>query len=165
MVETCPSNHRDHEFTADWGKRMEEILIPVGSLKIEEPSSGERKCEEGKDKKRNPRVEKPKESNETLSQEQGDTSPKPAKRSIPPNDKKSRPSLLERASKKLLEEEDHKDVPGHFKSYTIQDRDIFCEKAKRIADTYDDGVYEGPPKSRKSTWLHQEKPPNRFLCQ
>ena len=36
------------------------------------------------------------------------------------------------------------DVPVHFKSYSIQDRDIFCEKAKRIADTYDDGVYEGP---------------------
>ena len=49
----------------------------------------------------------------------------------------------------LLEEEDHKDVPGHFKSYTIQNRDIFCEKAKRIADTYDDGVYEGPTKVKE----------------
>ena len=49
----------------------------------------------------------------------------------------------------LLEEEDHKDVPGHFKSYTILDRDIFCEKAKRIADRYDDGVYEGPAKVKE----------------
>ena len=49
----------------------------------------------------------------------------------------------------MLDEEDHKDVPGHFKSYTIQDRDIFCEKAKRIADTYDDGVYEGPAKVKE----------------
>ena len=56
---------------------------------------------------------------------------------------------MERASKKLLEEEDHKDVPGHFKSYSIQDRDIFCEKAKHIADTYDDGVYEGPTKVKE----------------
>ena len=29
----------NHEFTEDWGRRMEEILILVGSLKIEEPSS------------------------------------------------------------------------------------------------------------------------------
>ena len=28
----------DHEFTEDWGKRTEENLIPVGSLKIEESS-------------------------------------------------------------------------------------------------------------------------------
>ena len=68
----------DHEFTKDWGKRMEEILIPVGSLKIEESSSGEQNHEEGKDKKRKPKVGKPKESNETLSQEQGEASPKPA---------------------------------------------------------------------------------------
>ena len=34
-------------------------------------------------------------------------------------------------------------------SHTIQDRDIFCEKAKRIADTYDDGVYEGPAKVKE----------------
>ena len=64
-------------------------------------------------------------------------------------DKKSRPSLLERASRKLLEEEDHKDVSGHFKSYIVQDRDIFCEKAKCIADTYDDGVYEGRAKVKE----------------
>ena len=133
----------DHEFTEDWGKRMEEILIPVGSLKIEESSSEGRKCKEGKGEKRKPRVEKPKESNETSPQEQGEASPKPARKNTPSNDKKSRPSLLERASKKLLEEDDHKDVSGHFKTYTMQDRDIFCEKAKRIADIYDDGVYEG----------------------
>ena len=86
----------DHEFTEDWGKRMEEILIPVGSLKIEESSSGERKREEDKDGKKKPKVGKPKESNETSPQEHGEASPKPAKRSTSSNDKKSRPSLLER---------------------------------------------------------------------
>ena len=50
---------------------------------------------------------------------------------------------------KSLEEEDHNDVLRHFKSYTIQDRDIFCEKTKRIANTYDDGVYEGPTKVKE----------------
>ena len=29
----------NHEFIEDWGRRMEEILILVGSLKIEESSS------------------------------------------------------------------------------------------------------------------------------
>ena len=66
-----------------------------------------------------PKVGKPKKSNETSPQEQGEASPKPARRSTSLNDKKSRPSLLERASKKLLEEKDHKDVSGHFKSYTM----------------------------------------------
>ena len=42
----------DHEFTKDWGRRMEEILIPVGSLKIEESSSEGRKRKEGKGEKR-----------------------------------------------------------------------------------------------------------------
>ena len=31
----------DHEFKEDWGRRMEEILVLVGSLKIEESSSEE----------------------------------------------------------------------------------------------------------------------------
>ena len=31
----------NHEFTEDWDRRMEEILIPVGSLKIEELASEE----------------------------------------------------------------------------------------------------------------------------
>ena len=64
-------------------------------------------------------------------------------------DKKSRPSLLEWASRKLLEEDDYKDVPRHFKAYTIQDWEIFCEKAKRIVDTYDDEVYKGLAKVKK----------------
>ena len=28
----------DHKFTNDWGKRMEEILVPIGSVKVEELS-------------------------------------------------------------------------------------------------------------------------------
>ena len=60
---------------------MEEILIPVGSLKIEESSSEGREHKEGKGEKRKPRVDKPKESNETSPQEQGEASPKPARRS------------------------------------------------------------------------------------
>ena len=65
----------------------------------------------------------------------------------------------------LLEEEDHKDVPGHFKSYTIQNRDIFCEKAKRIADTCDDGVYEGPAKVKEVNLAGLERTQNQSLCQ
>ena len=65
------------------------------------------------------------------------------------SNKEPRPFLLDWTSVKLLEEEDHKDVPRHFKSYTIQDRDISCEKAKHITDTYDDGVYEGPTKVKE----------------
>ena len=57
----------DHEFTDDLGKRMEEILIPVGSLRIEEPSSGEQKRNEGEGEKREPKVGKPQKSNETSS--------------------------------------------------------------------------------------------------
>ena len=47
------------------------------------------------------------------------------------------------------EDEDMRNVPPHFKSYTIQDRHTFCEKTKRIADIYDDGVYEGPTKVKE----------------
>ena len=65
-----------------------------------------------------------------------------------PSNKKSRPLLLERASQKLLEE-DHKDVPVHFKSYSIQGQDIFCEKSKHIVDTYDDGIYEETAKVKE----------------
>ena len=65
------------------------------------------------------------------------------------SNKKTRLSLLDQTSNKSLEEEDHKDVPVHFKSYSIQDRDIFCEKAKQIAYTYDDGVYEGASKVKE----------------
>ena len=63
--------------------------------------------------------------------------------------KKSRPSSPDTCSNKSLEEENLKDIPIHFKSYFIQDWDIFYEKAKRIADTYDDGVYEGPAKVKE----------------
>ena len=47
------------------------------------------------------------------------------------------------------EDEDLKNVVLYFKSYSIQDMDIFCEKAKRIVDTYDDGVYEGSLKVKE----------------
>ena len=47
------------------------------------------------------------------------------------------------------EDKDLRNVPPHFKSYTIQDRHIFCEKATRIANIYDDGVYEGPTKVKE----------------
>ena len=42
------------------------------------------------------------------------------------------------------EDEDLRNVAPYFKYYNIQDRHIFYEKAKCIADIYDDGVYEGP---------------------
>ena len=61
---------------------------------------------------------------------------------MPTHVKKFRLSLLDKGSQKSLEEVNLKDVPRHFKSYSIQDRDIFYEKAKRIANTYDDGVYK-----------------------
>ena len=52
----------DHEFTEDWGRRMEEILIPIGSVKIEESSSEVREQKEDRGEKRMPKVRKPKES-------------------------------------------------------------------------------------------------------
>ena len=55
----------DHEFTEDWDRRMKEILIPVGSLKIEESSLEVRKQKEDRGEKRTPKVRKPKESIET----------------------------------------------------------------------------------------------------
>ena len=51
----------DHEYTEDWGRRMEEFLIPVGSLKIEESSSEEREQEEDRGEKKTSKVRKPKE--------------------------------------------------------------------------------------------------------
>ena len=39
-------------------------------------------------------------------------------------------------------EESLKGILKDFKSYSIQDREIFHEKAKKIANTYNDGVYE-----------------------
>ena len=68
---------------------------------------------------------------------------------VPTHSKNSQPSLPDKGLDKLLEEKNLKDVHVHFKSYSIQDRGIFCEKAKRIADTYDDGVYEGPAKVKE----------------
>ena len=60
----------DHEFTEDRDRRMEEILVPIGSLKIEESSSKEQKQKEDRGKKRTPRVRKPQEPIETSSQNQ-----------------------------------------------------------------------------------------------
>ena len=34
----APMATTDHKFTTDWGRRMEEILILVGSIKVEGPS-------------------------------------------------------------------------------------------------------------------------------
>ena len=42
----------DHEFTEDWGRRMEEIIIPVGSFKIEESSSEVREQKKDRGEKR-----------------------------------------------------------------------------------------------------------------
>ena len=42
-----------------------------------------------------------------------------------------------------------RDFPKHFKSYSIQDKYIFCENAKRIVSTDDDGVYKGPTKVKE----------------
>ena len=47
----------DHEFTEDWERRMEEILILVGSLKIEESSSVEQKQKGDRGKKECRRLE------------------------------------------------------------------------------------------------------------
>ena len=84
----------DHEFTEDWGRRMEEILILVGSLKIEESSLEVREQEEDRGEKRTPKVRKPKESIETSPQKQGESPPRPAKKDMLVNNKKSQPSLV-----------------------------------------------------------------------
>ena len=52
----------NHEFTEEWGKRMEEILIPVGSVKIEQSSSKVRKQGDDRGEKGTLKVKKPKES-------------------------------------------------------------------------------------------------------
>ena len=78
MVEICPGDQADHELTEDWGRRMEEVLIPVESLKIEESSSEVRKQKEDRGEKRTPKVRKPKESIEPSPKEQCETSSKPA---------------------------------------------------------------------------------------
>ena len=79
----------DHEFTEDWGRRMEEILIPVGSLKIEQSSSEVWKQGDDKGEKRTPRVKISKESIEPSPTEQCETSSKLAKKGTPINNKKS----------------------------------------------------------------------------
>ena len=48
------------------------------------------------------------------------------------------------------EDEDLRNVPPYFNSYSIQDMDIFCQKAKRIMDIYDNHVYERPAKVKRS---------------
>ena len=45
--------------------------------------------------------------------------------------------------------DDLRNVPSHFKSYSIQDMDIFWKKAKRIMDTYNYGVFEEPTKVKE----------------
>ena len=70
MVKICPSNPVDHEFTEDWGRRMEEILIPVGSLKIEESSSEVQEQKEDRGEKEVPNSRKPKEYIEPSPQKQ-----------------------------------------------------------------------------------------------
>ena len=49
----------NHEFTEDWGRRMEEILVPVGSLRMEEPSSEARGQKGNRGEARTPKVKKP----------------------------------------------------------------------------------------------------------
>lgn len=77
----------------------------------------------------------------------------------PTHSKKSQPSSPDKGSNKSSKEENLKDVPIHFKSYSIQDRDIFYEKAKRIVDTYDDGVYKGPVKVKEVNLAKPEEAP------
>lgn len=67
--------------------------------------------------------------------------------------------LPDKVSDKSMGEGSPKDVPKHFKSYSIQDRDIFCEKATRIVDTYDDGVYERPMKVKEVNLVEPRETP------
>ena len=85
----------DHEFTEEWERRMEEIMILVGALKIEQSSSEVQKQKEDRGEKGTPKVRKPKGSIEPSPKEQGEPSPKPTQEKGPMGDKKSRPSLLE----------------------------------------------------------------------
>lgn len=61
------------------------------------------------------------------------------------------------------EDKDLRNVPLHFKSYTVQDRHIFYEKAKRIANIYEDGVYEGPTKVKENIASKGETPKPVFI--
>ena len=51
----------NHEFIEDWGRRMEEILIPIGFLKIEESSSEALEQKKDRGEKGIPNSRKPKE--------------------------------------------------------------------------------------------------------
>ena len=101
-----------------------------------------KKWNKGEERAANSR--KPKGAIEALPKKQCEPQLEPITKGMPMHSKKSWSSPL-----KSLKEEDQKDVPIHFKSYSIQERDIFCEKAKRIVDTYDDGVYGGPTKVKE----------------
>ena len=60
----------NHEFTVDWGRRMEEILVLVGSLRMEGSSSEEREQKENRSETRTLKVEKPTEAIKTSPQKQ-----------------------------------------------------------------------------------------------
>ena len=85
-------------------------------MKIEELSSEEQKQKEDRGGKRMSKLAKPKEVVETSPQNQQKPQSELATKKILSSNKESQPSLLDQASVKSLEEEDHKDVPRHFKS-------------------------------------------------
>ena len=78
-----------------------------------------RKQKEDRGEGRMSRVRKPKEPNETSSQNQPKPSSKPAQKTTPMDDKKSRPSLVERASRRFLEEDDHTKMSRDISSPTL----------------------------------------------
>ena len=92
----------DHEFIEDWGRIMEEILIPVGSLKIEESSSEGQEQKRDRDEKEIPNSRKPKEPIKTSPKKQRKPQPEPAMKRMSSFDKKPRPSLLDRSFEQVI---------------------------------------------------------------
>ena len=67
-------------------------------------------------------------------------------------------------SSKDNKDEDLRNMPPHFKAYTIQDQHTFCEKAKLIIDTYDNGVYKGPIKVKEINLEKKEGDSKANVC-
>ena len=121
----------NHKFIEDWGRRMEEILVLVGSLKIEESSLEERDQKEGRGGEGTSKVRKTKQAIEASFQNQRNPQPELATKEMLSSNKKPQPSLLERASIKSLEEEDHKEGQGFYQG----NDQIWLPKQKKTAAT------------------------------
>ena len=101
-----------------------------------------------------------------LSQQTTWKKPKKVECTVSKRDKESKLSLLDNELDKSIDEEEDeylRDVSKHFKSYSILGQDMFCEKEKRIAYMYDNGIYEGPSKVKEVNLAKPRETPKPVL--